>query len=325
MSKGFKIFLLSFLLSLPFWWGVNLLEKPLEDFFFWQEIGKNPEILTAQVSSQLMISSLRPTRDWTVEDFETEAKSTEAKSAVSVLINNQDQEKVLFAKEIDKKLPIASLTKLMTAFVVLENYDLSQMIEISKEAVEQDEDFGNFKIGETFLAKDLLYPLLIESSNDAAYALAEVISVDGFVDLMNFEAQKLGLADTYFVNPTGLDPKDQEQPVNYTTVEDLVKLTNYLLKIPLIWEILSAPEYDFYSPDGVFHHKLINTNELLKNNEIEIIGGKTGWTPRAQGCLLLVTKAPKSKGYLVNIILGSKNRFEEMKKLLDWLNNAYRW
>ena len=324
-----KYFLVAFLISLLFWWGINPVRKGLEDFFVWRET-KDSQILTAKINQKIFevkLESLKPIRNWRIEDLKIEAKS-----AISVEVDNKGNQKVLFRKNSDKILAIASLTKLMTAKVVLDSnppatfppsagpyYDLSQIIEISKEAVEQEGEAGDFKIGEKFRVKDFLYSLLMESSNDAAQALAEVIGEKTFVELMNSEAKNLNLESTHFANPTGLD-----HPKNYSTTEDLVKLANYLSKKPLIWEILSTPEFDLYSPEGIYHHRLLNKNELL--GEIPgIVGGKTGWTPQAGDCLLLVLKSPKNQGYLINVILGSKDKFEEMRKLVEWIHKAYLW
>lgn len=328
MSIGFKIFLVVFLVSLPLFWGINLLERNLEEFFFWQKMAKDPKILAAQINQEILeqkLRNLKPIRDQTIKDLEIEARS-----AISVLVdlsNPNQTSRILFEKNSQEKLPIASLTKLMTAYLVLENYNLEEIVEISKRAVEQEGEFGNLKIGEKFKIKDLLYLLLIESSNDAAYALAEVIGENGFVQLMNLEAKNLELKNTYFVNPTGLDPDLPSDPQNLSTARDLIKLIKVLLNKPLLWEMLSLPKFDLYSPDGIFHHQLKNTNELLVEGSFKtkIIGGKTGWTPEALGCLVLVLEAPKSKGLLINIILGSKNRFQEMKNLINWLYRAYKW
>lgn len=319
-----KLFFVSFLISLPFWWGMNVLIKNLENIFFWQIISQNPRILTAQLSHQRFqnyLEDLKPFKKWDAEDLEIKAES-----AISVEIDEKGRKKVLFEKNSEKKLPIASLTKLMTAFIVLENYDLSLGVEISKEAVEQENEAGHLKVGEFFTVRNLLYPLLMESSNDAAYALAEIIGQKAFIDLMNLEAKNLALNNTYFSNPTGLDPNNSQEQINYSTVKDLVKLTSHLIKEhPFIWEILSLPELDFYTEDGVFHHKIINTNELLKEFPAIIVGGKTGETPKAKGCLILVTKSPTNKGYLINIVLGSDDRFGEIKKIINWIYSAYEW
>lgn len=314
MSQRIKVLLIAFLLSLPFWWGVNIFQINLEDFLFWQKMAAEPEILTTQLTAQFNLEFLKPIRKKEIPDLELEAKS-----GISVLVKPDGSERILFEKEGGKILPIASLTKLMTANVVLENYDLSKEIRISKKSVDQEENLGKLEAGKVFSIKYLLYPLLMESSNDAAYALTEVIGEREFVKLMNLETQNLGLENTYFFNPTGLDPEQILNSLNYSTSQDLVKLAKHLFeKQPLIWEILSTPKFSLYGPE------LINTNQLLA--EIPgVIGGKTGYTEKARGCILLVLKSPNNKGYLINVILGSENRFEEMKKLIEWLKEAYRW
>lgn len=313
-----KIFLLSFLLSLPFWLGVNMVTENLENSFFLRLVSENPQVLTAEVYQQEIerkLKSLRPVRNREIENFDLKAEA-----GISVFFD-KDNRKVLFRKDEDKKLPIASLTKLMTSYIVLENYDLEQKIEISKTAVSTEGDLGEFKVGESFFVKDLLYPLLIESSNDAATALAEVIGKEAFVHLMNLQAQDLGLKNTYFVNPTGLD--SGEGPFNQSTCKDLVDLSwQFLKKYPEAFKILSIKELDFYTPDNNFHHHLINRNELLGKIP-EIVGGKTGYTEKAKGCLFLATK--KNEGFLFSVILGSEQRFEEMKNLLNWLDKAYKF
>lgn len=317
-----RVFLISFFLSLPFWWGLNFWEKNLSDFFFWEEISQNPKIFTAQVVLEERLRDLKPIRK-KAEDLDLGAKS-----AISVFINDQGEERILFEKNINQKLPIASLTKVMTAFVVLENYDLAKEIKISKEAVSQEGNFGKLIAGRTFEVKYLLYPLLMESSNDAALALADdygEMTEKAFVELMNLAAQKMELKNTLFVNSTGLDD-EKTKKINYSTAVELVALTKELLKKPLIWQILSTKQFDLYGPE------LINTNELLFDSSINwqdrIIGGKTGYTEKAGGCMILVVRAPKNKGYLINIILGTNgttDRFEEMRKLVNWLDSSYKW
>jgi len=295
MSKKVKISLISFLASFPFWWGTNVLEGKLENFFLSQMDIKTPKILIAQLVPE--------------PDFVTPV-DIQAKAAFSIKINGGEKWDIQYQKNIKNKLPIASLTKLMTALVVLENYDLSFPVKISQKAVGQEENIGKLKAGEILTVKDLLYVMLIESSNDAAYALAEVIGVDNFVDIMNWEAKSLGLKNTYFSNPTGLD-----DPQNYSTAQDLAILTKYLLQKPFLWEILNISQLNLYLSDGTFHHQLKNTNELLGKLP-GIFGGKTGWSPQASGCILLVLKTSENH-YSINVILGAPDRFSEMKKLIQ--------
>lgn len=283
-KKNIKFFILAFLLSFPFWGGVNFLFS-----------GK--EFSTAQLTSEAKPSE--------VEVKLYRPLNLTAKSAISLLVKKSGEEQILFVKNIDEKLPIASLTKLMTAEIVLENYDPENTAEIKGQGI--------------FKAKDLLYSMLVESSNETANALAGIMGKEKFVELMNEKSKNLELANTHFANASGID-----NPFGFSTARDLSKFSKYLFQNPLIWEILSKPEVDILTADGTFHHKATSTNELLGKIP-SILGGKTGETPEALGCLLLVLKAPNGNGYLINIILGSENKFSEMERLVAWLNYAYRW
>ena len=310
MTKNIKLFLIVILVSLPFWWGVNVLQESIEDFFYAREIEKNPSSLfIAQIAESYTLKSQ--------ETVISEGSQIGAESVMSVEIDKTGAEKVLFSRAENQKMPIASLTKLMTAVVAEEIYQDSQRIQISKEALNQDGNYGELKPGEILKVEDLLYIMLLESSNDAAFALTEETGIEGFVHLMNLKAEAMGLKNTRFFNPTGLDPEDSKPPIyqaNYSTVKDLVKLTKYLLKESLILNILSKKEYDLYLENGVFHHTLQNTNELL--GEIPgIIAGKTGYTERAGGCLILILEGRSPGTYLINVILNSPDKFEDMRKL----------
>jgi len=326
ISLNLKFFLLSFFLSLPIFWGTNVGQKNLEDFLFRSQIVSHPQIFSAQIAERsegwrrTNVLRVVPVRNWQAENLKIEAKS-----GISLLVDSQGNQEILFDKDSDEKLPIASLTKLITANIVLEHYDLSQIIEISHQAVGEEGNSGQFKIGETLTVENLLYSLLIESSNDAAEALTEVIGKDAMVDLMNLEARAIGMENTRFFNPTGLEPDNPNGPINYSSTKDLATFVAYLLKTnPKILEISTFSEYNLYSPEGIFHHKLTNTNELLGEFS-GAIASKTGWTPQAQGCLLLAIKAQNGRGVIINIILGSPDRFEEMKKLINWIGEAYQW
>jgi len=214
----------------------------------------------------------------------------------------------------------------MTALVVFdldEVYAESQPVKITKQAVEQEgqSKYGELKIGESLSVKNLLYIALIESSNDAAFALTEPIGKQGFVELMNLYSKKIELENTYFVNPTGLEVGEFGELKNVSTVRDIVKLTKYILEnYPQIFEITTNQSYEVLNLDNTFHHFIPqNTNELLREIP-EIIGGKTGWGIEAGGCLLLVLDNLEEEGsYFVSIILGAKDRFAEMRKLINAL------
>lgn len=309
MRTRSKILLLSFILSLPFWWGMNTLADKLENFFFWQEIAENPQMLVANVSRIIKPKPI---------EILVDNLGDNTKAALSV----DNKGKILFEKNSRDILPIASLTKLMTALVVFdldETYDFTQLIEISKEAVEQEgaSRYGDLKQEDIFSLETLIHIMLIESSNDAAYAIGEVIGQEGFVELMNIYAQDIGLENTHFINLSGLESSDFQ--MNLSTSQDLVKLARYILKEhPEIFEITANTSYEALNSDGSLHHFIPqNTNELLKEYP-EIIGGKTGWSPEAGGCLLLILK--DSDSYTINVVLGAYDRFEEMRKIIELTN-----
>ena len=167
------------------------------------------------------------------------------------------------------------------------------------------------KLGQTLSVKDLLYITLIESSNKSAYALASGMGNFKFVDLMNERARQLGMNNTYFIDSTGIRAGSR------STASDLVKLSRHLFEnYPLFREIVSQKEFDLYPEDGTFHHTLVNTNKLL--GEVPgIMGGKTGWTNEAKGCFMVITENPENDSYSIHVVLGSDDRFGDMKKLIN--------
>jgi D-alanyl-D-alanine carboxypeptidase len=242
----------------------------------------------------------------------------DVKAALSIRLNPQKKikEKVLFSKNENEILPIASLTKLMTAVIVIENqenYPLEKEITISKQAAHQVDvpEYGNLKIGERKKIDELLYLMLFFSSNDAAYALAEQIGIENFVKKMNEKAKEIGLENTHFSNPTGLDPEnlkwslENKDYFNYSTAKDLVLLGKYILEnYPLIFEFSNQK----------------NKIQLLENQHL--IGMKTGYTDEAGGCIFLIF-TNDNEDYFLNVILGAKSkeeRFLQMQKLIDWIN-----
>lgn len=268
---------------------------------------------TAPDPLTLVPQGLKPVRDWTIADFKINAR---AASCVEVSKNGND--KILFQENDEARLPIASLSKLMAAVVVLENYNLKDVATISRAAVDQVGVQGLLSENERFSVDDLLHIALIESSNDAIYSLAELMGVEKFVVLMNLKAKELELLNSNFKDPSGLDA------TNYSTVQDLVKLTKYLLyNYPAIWAILSQTDYRVFTAEGRFHHIATNTNELLGQIP-DIVGGKTGKTLEAKGCLLLITKSYRDGNDLIYILLGSSDRFSEMRGLINWVNTAYK-
>jgi D-alanyl-D-alanine carboxypeptidase (penicillin-binding protein 5/6) len=239
-------------------------------------------------------------------DSDKDDTDINASSVISIESDLIGNDNIIFEKNKDSKLPIASLTKLMTAIVSFENYDLSQSITISENADSQLFMQTDFKLGDTFQIEKILQVMLIESSNKAAYALSEEMGQENFILLMNQKAKEIGLQNTSFKDPTGISPK------NISTVEDLVILAKYILKnYPEIAKISTIKDYEILN-----FGKITNTNQLLLEFP-KIILSKTGFTDDANGCLLVASKNSENDNYFINIILGADDRFLEMRKIIN--------
>ncbi|MEK9135461.1 MAG: serine hydrolase [Patescibacteria group bacterium] len=297
MTKNIKFFLITFILSLAFWQGVNFSQNTLENFFYAQISEPFGQIV------EIKIPQKPPLR-------------LEVNSAISIKINPNGREKILFRKNTSEIMPLASLTKLMTAIIVLEdvNYDLKRLIITSKSAAEQENvpDYGNLKAGERLTVEKLLELMLSYSSNDAAYSLSELTGVNNFVDKMNLKAHELGLTQTNFLNSTGLE--DAQNNFNYSTAENLAVLTKYILKNhPLIFEITSRKKM-YLIKNGV--------SDLILADSQAMLGGKTGYTDEAGGCLIFLFSDEKGN-IIINIILGAPSaeaRIQEAQKLINYVN-----
>ncbi len=258
-----------------------------------------------------------PIRNWAVPDPFLSLRS-------AVLFDSKS-DKVIFSVAPDARLPIASLAKLMTAVAVIENMDLEDVVRVKESAIERSKDEGggqDLYAGERIKASDLLKLMLIESSNDAAYAfdehLAEAYGVD-LVGKMNRKAAELEMADTFFTEAAGLDDKQ-----SYSTARDLAKLVKYSFRYDFLYDILKTDRAEVVSVDGRLNHQLLNTNKLL-GILFNIVGGKTGYTDLAGGSMVLVTKSPAGGSNLVSIVLGSNDRFGDTEKLVNWAPKAFIW
>lgn len=279
------------------------------------------EALPVEASVRLPVSpEVFPIRKWSIEEPEITAKSA---IVINFRSSGNQEGNILYQKEISEILPIASLTKIMTAIIVLENFDLEEVIKISQNSILILGDKGKLIRGEELKVKDLLYIMLIESSNDAANALARdnsKLSYEEFLNLMNKKAEQLMLKNTTFFDSVGLDSK------NKSAVLDLANLGYYALNFPFLWDVLKTSETTVYSIDNKFVHNLVNTNELL--NKISFLkGGKTGYTEEANGCMLTVSTISGSLGenYLISVVLGSNQRELDTENLINWSKQAYIW
>lgn len=221
---------------------------------------------------------------------------------------------ILYGKNENEQRKMASTTKIMTCVVVLENVtDLSEIVTISKKAA----GIGGSRLGLTTNAqitvKDLLYGLMLCSGNDAAIALAEFAggSVEGFAALMNNKALELGLTNTHFVTPHGLDNDE-----HYTTAYELALLTNYALKNETFCKIVSTHSYSVMINNS--SKSIHNTNELLGYLN-GVYGVKTGFTNGANRCL--VSSCKRGNMDIICVVLGAdtkKFRTQDSIKLIEY-------
>ena len=187
---------------------------------------------------------------------------------------------VLLEKNATRRLPPASLTKIMTALVALESAPLQEVVKIDGRALVHHSAY-NFLPGEEFLLRDLVTAMLVASANDACEAIAWHIGGDDnrFVAKMNKRARELGLKDTNFANPCGFDA-----PGHYSTAADLAKLTEQALQQPFFSMMVRTLVRDISTVNGTRQLSLHSTNELLVDPEVN--GVKTGYTSKAGRCLI---------------------------------------
>ncbi|MCX6790818.1 MAG: hypothetical protein NTV62_01320, partial [Candidatus Gribaldobacteria bacterium] len=299
--------------------SVNFLHVNLEDQLLASELDNNPPaFLVANLKEQYpSFKGLVKASQYSVEK---ECPDILAQSAVLALVEKDKAPVLIYQKNIDAQRPIASITKLLTVLTANDFLKENQLITISDKAISQADETGLLKTQEQISFLDLSRMMLMESSNDAAFAVSEGVKDRDFILAMNLKAQALGMVSSYFFNPTGLDSSLGVIQTNYSTARDLVALASYLLTEPKILDILAQKEYLLYV-GGVFHHNIATTNELLGALP-EILGGKTGTTDLAGGCLLEIAKTKAEQKYLISVILNSTDRFGDTKKLFECFNST---
>lgn len=307
--KGIKFFTIGIGLGLTFSLGVNSAQFTMENFLI-DQVYIQEKTFLAQVSRESLNNGNLP-------DFKVKARS-----ALVIKISDDGEQTIIFDQNSGAKMPIASLTKLMTAVVSFDNQPFSQKIKVSRSMIPKEWSNGDLKIGEKIMVRELLKMALVESSNDAANILAEISGRKEFIEMMNLKVKEIGLRSTNFSTPTGLEMEN-----NFSSARDMVNLTIFILnEYPLILDISAQPSVVVLSENGEPHHLAFNTNELLNSfGSIagkKIVGGKTGYTDEAGGCIILVLE-DNDGNYFVNVILGAdshESRFSEMKKLIETFN-----
>lgn len=246
-------------------------------------------------------------------------------AAHSAVVIDRDSAVVMFAKDEQAQLLPASTVKLMTALVAREYYDLNDFL-IVDEVNRLGQDMKLQK-DEMISVKNLLYGVLVASANDAAILLAKNYPNDtgGFIEAMNEKAKELNLKDSYFANPTGLDVDEEDNLLvdsSYSTALDLARLANIVMKDTVLKEMVGTKEIVVTDASGEIKHYLYNINELLHWLP-GMKGVKTGWTEEAGECLIGYVE--RDNRGVITVILGSKDRFGETARLVDWAFTSHQW
>lgn len=233
-------------------------------------------------------------------------------SAESAIVMDQNSNRILFHKNANQKMRIASITKIMTAILAIESGKLDQYVTVSSRAVHTEGSSIYLQEKQKVKLKDLVYGLMLRSGNDAAVAIAEFVggSVEGFVFMMNQKAELIGMSNTEFSNPHGLD--DHEN--HYSTAYDMALLTKYAMENKTFKKIFGTKEYH----RGGFHWK--NKNKLLNLYEY-CTGGKTGYTKRAKRTL--VSTAAKDGLHLISVTLNAPDDWNDHISMYDHAFGKY--
>ncbi len=246
--------------------------------------------------------------------------------ARSAVLMDGDSGRILYGKEADTELPMASTTKIMTCIVALEHADTQMVCEVSANAAGQPKVKLGMQTGEQYYLKDLLYSLMLESHNDTAVCIAENVagSVEAFADLMNRKAKEIGCKNTYYITANGLDAENDDM-THHTTARELALVMRYCTslseKAEEFLEITEMKEWSFSDVEAKRSHYCANHNTLLSMME-GVISGKTGYTGKAGYCYVGAMK--KDGKYLIVSLLacGWPNhkgyKWSDSKKLLRY-------
>ncbi len=242
-----------------------------------------------------------------IEELEIESKIA--------LIYDRASGNILYEKNGNKQTPMASTTKIMTAIVVLENANLTDVVTIDSKAAGTGGSRLGLKKNDKITVNDLLYGLMLRSGNDAAVALANYVggSIDGFADMMNNKARELGLVNSHFIVPHGLDNDG-----HYTTAYELAKMADYALKIDKFKEIVSTKSTTI-NISG-YPKAINNTNQLLGSIE-GVYGVKTGFTNGAGRCLVSACK--RNELDIITVIIGADTTKQRTADTIKLINYAY--
>lgn len=257
-------------------------------------------------------------------------------SAHAAVILDADSGTILYNHNADTKRQVASLTKMLTALIIIERVkNLDEPVTIGDEIYIDGTRIGcprsgfcngeRLKVGEQVSVRHLLEAMLMNSANDAATALGKYIggTPNGFAKIMNTRAHELGLSDSHFCTPSGLETEGHETDC-YSTAHDMAIIASEALKHPLLWEIMRGEKMTFSSIDGKYEHEIFNTDELLGQFP-NLLGTKTGFTPLAGHSLLAAATDDGGKHPIIAVVLDDTTRFESIRSMFHWSFGAFDW
>jgi len=238
-----------------------------------------------------------------------------AKEKTSTIIMDYKSGRVLYENNANEQKLIASITKVMTCIVVIENCNLDKKIEVGNEVLQSYGTNIYIEVGEIITIKDLLYGLMLRSGNDAALTLAtNTFGEERFVNMMNEKAKELGMKNTIFENPHGLD----DETKNYSSAYDMSLLARYALNNKIYQEIISTKKY--ITKTNYKTYEWINRMSLLTNYKY-CIGGKNGYTPNAGKTL--ISYAKKNNKIFIIVTINDSNIYDNHKRLYEKYFSLY--
>lgn len=304
------------ILSYTFWISLSIFSGIFFSFLFVKAAGSSFNYLANLIDFKPIIYVSQPISYASDGDKEVKASSEAIKeiksfpsiSAEAFLVADLKNGTIIKQKNKESVLSIASLTKLMTAAISLEALNQHNLIAITEETIREGYgDYGRLQLGEKITAGELLYPLLLESSNDAAIALAVAYGKENFVKLMNQKAGALDMPNTFFEEPSGISEK------NTSTVEDLFSLAQYLYNNKkYILDITKKEEFQFWK----------NNNSFAGDERY--LGGKNGYIDVSLDTTLMIFSLPLMESDnrdIAIILLRSQNKKKDISAILDWLES----
>ena len=238
-------------------------------------------------------------------------------NATSAILMDTDNHRIIYSKNIHLSRSVASISKIMTAVLAVESGKLDDEVVINDSINKAYGSAIYIQVGEKMTLKDLVYGLMLRSGNDAALAIADYVGngVDNFVSMMNHKAKEIGMKNSTFNNPSGLD----EEAGNFSTAYDMAILTSYAMQLKIYREIVKTKQYKLQTNKNTYVWN--NKNKLLKLYDYTT-GGKTGYTKIAKRTL--VTTASKDGVNLVSVTLNDGNDFNDHMEMFEYAFSNYK-